>query len=120
MKRSFLSEKDSSSILVIKKFQWNTNYTQVSCSLVPFSLYLFVVCMLIAHTLCITKNDTSVISSDTKTTEIVTKGNNTISIFNKCCDDDKLFDVVGKRCVHVKNYLNETTKFHEQKVYIGE
>ena len=68
----------------------------------------------------LTKNDTSVISSDTKTTEIVTKGNNTISIFNKCCDDDKLFDVVAKRCVHVENDLNETTKFHEQKVYIGE
>ena len=68
----------------------------------------------------LTKNDTSVISSDIKTTEIVTKSNNTISIFDKCCDDDKLFDVVGKRCVHVKNYLNETTKFHEQKVYIGE
>ena len=68
----------------------------------------------------LTKIDTTVISSDTKTAEIVTTENNTITIFDKCCDDDAVFDVVGKRCVPVKDYMNETTYFHEKKVYIGE
>ena len=66
------------------------------------------------------RNNTSVISSDIKSTEIVTEGNNTITIFNKCCDDDQVFDVIGKRCVPVKNFINESTYFDEQKVYIGE
>ena len=65
------------------------------------------------------KNDTGVISSDTKTTENVTEENNKLTIFDKCCDDDEVFDVVGKRCALVKKYTNETTYFHGEKIKIG-
>jgi len=47
-----LIKKGSLSILVIQKFQWNTNYTSFLFD-GSFLFYLFVVCMLIAHTLYI-------------------------------------------------------------------
>ena len=83
-------------------------------------MYKTLLLILFNVTCCtLTKNDTTAISSDTKTTEIVTEGNNTITIFDKCCDDDEVFDVVGKRCTPVEKYTNETTYFQEQKIKIG-
>ena len=66
------------------------------------------------------KNETIATSSDSKTTKTVSEGNNdTITVFNKCCEDYEAFDVVSKKCIPVKNYGNETTDFPKNRIYLG-
>ena len=61
-------------------------------------------------------NKTLINKEESKT---VSQMNNSIAVFDKCCDEGQLFDVIMKRCTLAKTSAKETFKSNEDTFSLG-
>ena len=65
------------------------------------------------------ENITSEISQTYEETKPAIKSNITKIVFDKCCDDGELFDVITKRCILITTDANTTNESRQNEISLG-
>ena len=84
------------------------------------NIYKILLIFIINLTCCVfQENITNETLPNIEKSRTATKFNITNIVFDKCCDDGELFDVITKRCILITTDANTTNESRQNEISLG-